>query len=311
MSMSPGISTGGAAQLPVISEGDAAVLQALACHTGDPATQDLPKVTVQLPLYNERYVVARLIEAVARLDYPADRLEIQVLDDSSDDTSDIVAQTLAALPPDLRVHHIQRGDRSGFKAGALAHGLQTATGDYVAIFDADFVPPPGFLRQIIPHLGDPDVGLVQARWGHTNRRHSALTQVQALLLDGHFRIEQPARSTNACLFNFNGTAGVFRRRCIEEAGGWHHDTLTEDMDLSYRAQLAGWKFVYLPELRCPAELPTDMNGFLTQQHRWAKGSIQTARKHLGTIFRSQLSWLAKTESVFHTLGNLAFPCCLA
>lgn len=268
---------------------------------------ELPFVTVQLPLYNERFVVARLLQAVADLDYPADRLEIQVLDDSTDDTTEIIAETLARLPTSLRIHHLRRDLRTGFKAGALAHGLTTAKGDFIAIFDADFLPPPEFLRETIPHFEDPEVGLVQARWGHTNRDHSPLTQVQALLLDGHFRIEQRARSTNGCLFNFNGTAGLIRRQCIEDAGGWHHDTLTEDMDLSYRAQLAGWRFVYLPDLRCPAELPTDMNGFLTQQHRWAKGSIQTGRKHLGTIWRSKLPRLAKVESLFHLFGNLAFP----
>ena len=205
----------------------------------DSHPQNLPRVTVQLPVYNERFVVARLIRAVAELDYPPEQLEVQVLDDSTDDTSEIIAQTLAELPPGPRFHHIQRGDRTGFKAGALATGLTSATGEFIAIFDADFLPPPGFLRAVVPHFSAPEIGLVQARWSHTNRAHSVLTQVQGLLLDGHFRIEQRARSTNDCVFNFNGTAGLFRRQCIEDAGGWQHDTLTEDLDLSYRAQLAG------------------------------------------------------------------------
>jgi cellulose synthase/poly-beta-1,6-N-acetylglucosamine synthase-like glycosyltransferase len=274
---------------------------------GDLAGRTPPKVTIQLPVYNERFVVARLIQTIAQLDYPHSELEIQILDDSTDDTTDIISQTLGELPASLAIHHIRRGDRTGFKAGALAYGLTTASGEFIAIFDADFLPPPDFLQKTVSHFDNPKVGLVQARWGHTNREHSGLTQIQALLLDGHFRIEQSARATNHCLFNFNGTAGLFRRQCIEDAGGWHHDTLTEDLDLSYRAQLAGWQFLYLPDLRCPAELPTDMNGFLTQQNRWAKGSIQTGRKHLGTVWRSELSRMAKIEASFHLLSNLAFP----
>jgi cellulose synthase/poly-beta-1,6-N-acetylglucosamine synthase-like glycosyltransferase/Tol biopolymer transport system component len=267
----------------------------------------LPRVTLQLPIYNERYVVTRLLDAVTALDYPRDRFEIQVLDDSTDDTREIIESHLRDLPADLHVHHVRRPDRSGFKAGALDHGLQSATGEFIAIFDADFVPRPDFLRGTIPQFANARVGLVQARWDHTNRDHSTLTQMQALLLDGHFAIEQRARAANNCFFNFNGTAGIFRRTCIEEAGGWQFDTLTEDMDLSYRAQLAGWEFVYLPELSCPAELPVDMNGFLTQQHRWAKGSIQTGRKLIGRIFAARVPLLTKIESVFHLFGNIAFP----
>ncbi|MCA9573479.1 MAG: glycosyltransferase, partial [Myxococcales bacterium] len=179
------------------------------------------------------------------------------------------------------------------------------------IFDADFVPPHDFLRRTVVEFADPRVGLVQARWGHTNRTQSLLTRIQALLLDGHFVVEQQARHIAGFLFNFNGTAGVFRRGCIEDAGGWQHDTLTEDLDLSYRAQLRGWRFVYLPTLCCPAELPTDMNSFLTQQHRWAKGSIQTGRKLLGAVWRAPLSGMAKLEGTFHLLGNIAFPLLLA
>ena len=274
-------------------------------------SQDLPAVTVQLPIYNERFVVADLIRATAKLDYPHDRLEIQILDDSTDDTPDVVAGTLAELPSDLRVRHIRRDDRTGYKAGALEHGLHEATGELIAVFDADFIPPTDFLRRAVPCFADERVGLVQARWDHTNSESSVLTRVQALLLDGHFAIEQRARANNGCFFNFNGTAGLFRRQCIEDAGGWQHDTLTEDMDLSYRAQLKGWRFLYRSDLVCPAELPMDMNGFLTQQHRWAKGSIQTGRKLLGRIFAARLPLRTKIESVFHLLGNLAFPMLLA
>ena len=267
----------------------------------------LPAVTVQLPLYNERYVARRLIEAVAGLDYPRDRFEIQVLDDSTDDTCDIVARTLAALPADLRVVHQRRQDRTHFKAGALSAGLDHARGELIAVFDADFVPPPDFLRAVVPLFAAADVGMVQARWDHLNPDHSILTQMQALLLNGHFAIEHVARSRSGCFFNFNGTAGVFRRQCIDEAGGWQGDTLTEDMDLSYRAQLAGWRFAYRPDIACPAELPVNMNAFLNQQHRWAMGSIQTARKLLGSIWRAPVAARVKVEAGFHLLGNLAFP----
>lgn len=267
----------------------------------------LPRVTVQLPIYNERHVATRLIEAVAALDYPHDRLEIQVLDDSTDDTTEIVEACLRGLPSSVRAVHVRRDERTQFKAGALAAGLRRAEGELLAVFDADFVPPPEFLAHSVPLFADPRVGMVQCRWDHLNADYSLLTGMQALLLDGHFAIEHVARSRSGCFFNFNGTAGVFRRECIEQAGGWQGDTLTEDMDLSYRAQLAGWRFVYRPELACPAELPVDMNAFLTQQHRWAKGSVQTARKLLGTIWRARLPRAVKVESAFHLLGNLAFP----
>ena len=266
-----------------------------------------PTVTVQLPIFNERYVAARLIETVAALDYPQDRLQIQVLDDSTDDTTEIVERSLRRLPAGLRVQHLRRAERTGFKAGALAAGLRKAEGELLAVFDADFVPPRDFLRRMVPHLRGARTGMVQARWDHLNADYSALTDVQATLLDGHFIVEHTARSRSGCLFNFNGTAGVFRRACIEDAGGWQHDTLTEDMDLSYRAQLRGWRFVYLPDVTCPAELPIDVSAFLSQQHRWAKGSLQTARKLLPRILRAPIGVAAKIEAGFHLLGNLAFP----
>ena len=272
-----------------------------------PVLENPPRVTVQLPLYNERYVVERLLGAVAELDHPRNRLQVQVLDDSTDDTSAIIRQFMGTLPPDLDVEHIRRRDRTGFKAGALAHGLQTATGEFIAVFDADFKPDPDFLRKTLPQFSDPKIGMVQTRWEHLNPEFSLLTRMQATLLDGHFIVEHVARSQSGCFFNFNGTAGIFRRECIEDAGGWQHDTLTEDMDLSYRAQLRGWKFAYLPEVTCPAELPVQMPAFLNQQHRWAKGSIQTARKLLGQIWRAPASALTKVEAGFHLLGNLAFP----
>lgn len=275
-------------------------------HHPEPAGE-LPRVTVQLPIYNERYVASRLIEAVAALDYPRDRLELQVLDDSTDDTREIVEESLRHLPPDLCAVHVRRAERTSYKAGALAHGLEQSDAELVAVFDADFIPPPDFLKASVPLFAEPKVGMVQCRWDHVNPNYSLLTRMQALLLDGHFAIEHLARSRTNCFFNFNGTAGIFRRSCIDDAGGWQGDTLTEDLDLSYRAQLRGWRFVYLPEVTCPAELPVRMNAFLNQQHRWAKGSIQTARKLLGQIWRAPVAWRVRIESTFHLLGNLAFP----
>ncbi len=271
----------------------------------------LPKVTVQLPVFNERYVVERLLRATAEMDYPRHLLEIQVLDDSTDDTTEVISRCVASLPPDLRVRCLRRADRQGYKAGALEAGLRQAEGELLAVFDADFLPPREFLLRTVPLFEDPAVGMVQSRWDHINPSYSFLTGMQALLLDGHFVIEHVARSRNGCFFNFNGTAGVFRRECIVDAGGWQHDTLTEDMDLSYRAQLKGWQFAYLPELACPAELPVDMNAFLTQQHRWAKGSVQTGRKLMGRIWRSSMRLHAKIEAMFHLFGNVAFPLLLA
>ena len=268
-----------------------------------------PVVTVQLPLYNEMYVAERLIDAVCRLDYPQGRLEIQVLDDSTDETTGIVARAVAAHRAlGMDVHHIRRSGRAGFKAGALAAGLAQARGELLAVFDADFAPAPDFLRQTVPYfLADSRLGMVQGSWAHINRGYSLLTRVQAILLDGHFRIEHTARNRSGCFFNFNGTAGIWRRQAIESSGGWAHDTLTEDLDLSYRAQLAGWQFLYLPELAVPSELPVDVNGFKSQQFRWAKGAVQTGRKLLGTVLRSRLPWRVKLEATVHLTNNLSYP----
>lgn len=277
---------------------------------------EIPVVTVQLPIYNERYVATRLVLAAARLDYPREKLEIQVLDDSNDLTRD----RIAALVRRLRrlgydVHHLTRSDRTGFKAGALEEGMKVARGEVLVLFDADFIPPVDFLHNVVPAFADPQVGMVQARWGHLNRESSLLTRLQAIFLDGHFHIEHVARHRTGRFFNFNGTAGAWRRQAIADAGGWQHDTLTEDLDLSYRAQLAGWRFVYLPQVESGAELPVDMNAFKAQQHRWAKGSIQTARKLLPRILRSRLSFPVKLEALFHLSNNftyllMAIPCLL-
>jgi cellulose synthase/poly-beta-1,6-N-acetylglucosamine synthase-like glycosyltransferase len=267
----------------------------------------LPRVTVQLPVFNEMYVVERLIGAVCRLDYPRDLLEIQVLDDSTDETQAIArgcVERWRALGID--VQHVHRKHRQGFKAGALENGLALAKGELVAVFDADFVPGPDFLARTVHFFTDPGIGMVQTRWGHLNRGLSPLTQAQSIFLDGHFVIEHTARNRSGRFFNFNGTAGVWRRETIASAGGWQHDTLTEDLDLSYRAQLAGWKFVYLPEVVAPAEIPVEMSAFKSQQHRWAKGSIQTALKLLPRIWRSDLPFAVKQESFFHLTANFGY-----
>jgi len=267
-----------------------------------------PIVTVQLPLYNERTVASRLLRAVGELDWPADRLEIQVLDDSTDETSAIVDEEVAALVRrGLDAKVVQRERRIGFKAGALAHGQTLARGELFAIFDADFVPRPDFLRTLVPDFADPRVGLVQARWDHLNRDESLLTRAQSVLLDGHFVIEHTVRHDNGLFFNFNGTAGIWRRAAIEAAGGWEHDTLTEDLDLSYRAQLAGWRFIYRPLVTAPAEVPADLSAFQSQQHRWAKGSVQVARKLFGRIARAELPLRVKLEAFSHLSGNTGYP----
>ena len=269
--------------------------------------EHLPVVTVQLPIFNEIYVVERLLSSVSELDYPRDRLQIQVLDDSTDDTREITADCAAELRErGFDVELIHRTDRTGFKAGALERGLATARGEFVCILDADFVPPPHLLRKTVDFFTDPKVGMIQTRWGHLNRGYSLLTRVQAMFLDGHLVLEQTARSRSGRFFNFNGTAGLWRKSCIEEAGGWQHDTLTEDLDLSYRAQLAGWKFVFLPDVVTPAELPVDMNGFKSQQHRWTKGSIQTCKKLLPAIWRSKLPLPIKVEATGHLVSNFAY-----
>jgi len=267
----------------------------------------LPRVTVQLPLFNEVYVAERLIEAVARMDYPRELLEIQVLDDSTDDTRQVARAAVErhrAMGYDIVYLH--REDRQGFKAGALQAGMKQARGEYLLIFDADFVPVPDVLRKSLPYFADPRVGMVQARWEHLNREFSLLTRIQSIFLDGHFVIEHTARHRSGRFFNFNGTAGIWRRRCLEEVGGWQADTLTEDLDASYRAQLAGWKFVYLKDLAVPAELPVDMNGFKSQQHRWTKGSIQTGKKLLPAVFRSDFPWKVKIEAFFHLTNNFSY-----
>jgi len=270
-----------------------------------------PSVTVQLPIYNERYVARRLLEAMGALDYPADRLEIQILDDSTDDTTAIIAETASRLREcGLHVVHLRRCERTGFKAGALAAGLGETRGAFVAIFDADSVPAPDFLRETIPHFADGQVAVVQARWGHLNREFSLLTIAQSLGIDGHFAVEQSARSWGNLFLNFNGTAGVWRKAAVEDAGGWTHDTLTEDLDLSYRAQLRGWRIVYRPDLVCPAELPVVITGFKSQQRRWAKGSIQTALKLVPAILRARLSPWTKYQAIVHLTYYMIHPAML-
>lgn len=267
----------------------------------------LPRVTIQLPVYNEMYVVERLIDSVCRIEYPADKYEVQVLDDSTDETCGLARACVERWKQKgVDICYIHRDDRSGFKAGALENGLHLAKGEFVAVFDADFVPAPDFLKRTVPFFADKEVGMVQVRWGHLNREYSILTQAQSIFLDGHFIIEHTARNRSGCFFNFNGTAGIWRRNTIEDAGGWQHDTLTEDLDLSYRAQLKGWQFIFLPEVVSPAEVPVDMNAFKSQQHRWAKGSIQTARKLLPTILRSNLPFKVKREAFFHLTNNMAY-----
>jgi cellulose synthase/poly-beta-1,6-N-acetylglucosamine synthase-like glycosyltransferase len=268
---------------------------------------DLPMVTIQLPMFNEIFVAERLIEAAARIDYPHHRLEIQVLDDSTDATSTIARSKCRELRDEgLDIAYLHRDDRVGYKAGALEAGMMRAKGDFLLVFDADFVPSPSILRDLIDFFRDASVGMVQARWAHLNGERSLLTRCQAMLLDGHFVIEHAARNRSGRFFNFNGTAGMWRKAAITAAGGWQHDTITEDMDLSYRAQLAGWKFVYAPHVSAPAELPGDMSSFKGQQYRWAKGSVQTARKLLGSILRAPVDRKVKTEAFFHLTNNLAY-----
>jgi cellulose synthase/poly-beta-1,6-N-acetylglucosamine synthase-like glycosyltransferase len=275
----------------------------------EPASRfkELPRITIQLPIFNELYVVRRLIGAVSRIDYPRELLQIQILDDSTDETTEICREEEAKLLDDgFDVEYIHRVDRIGFKAGALEHGMESATGEYIYILDADFVPEPNVLHEMIHFFTDIKVGMIQTRWGHINKKYSILTRIQALFLDGHLAVEQTARSRSGRFFNFNGTAGIWRKDCIIDAGGWEHDTLTEDLDLSYRAQMKGWKFVYLKDVVTPAELPPDMNGFKSQQHRWAKGSIQTCLKILGPVWRSKLPRIIKLEATAHLTSNFAY-----
>jgi cellulose synthase/poly-beta-1,6-N-acetylglucosamine synthase-like glycosyltransferase len=281
---------------------------ALASGTVEGRT-DLPHVTIQLPLYNEATVAGRLLDHVAAIEWPRSSLEIQVLDDSTDETRALVRQRVELLREGgLDVVYIHRVDRTGYKAGALDHGLKVAKGELVAIFDADFLPQPDFLRAVVPHfMADPRVGMVQARWGHLNRAHSMLTRVQALMLDGHHLVENRARMAAGWLFNFSGTGGMWRKAAIAGAGGWQHDTLTEDLDLSYRAQLAGWRFVYRENIVTPAELPEDISAFRAQQFRWAKGTVQTARKLLPRILRAPLTPMQRAEALFHMTPHFAYP----
>jgi cellulose synthase/poly-beta-1,6-N-acetylglucosamine synthase-like glycosyltransferase len=268
----------------------------------------LPAVTVQVPIYNERYVATRAIEAAAALDYPRSLLEIQVLDDSTDETSTLVAAVARDLRADgVRVEHIRRGRRTGYKAGALAHGLGLARGELLAVFDADFVPRADFLRRVVGEFADPTVGMVQARWGHLNARTSLLTRVQALQLDAHFTVEHGVRQAAGCFFNFNGTAGIWRKRAIVGSGGWCPETLTEDLDLSYRAQLAGWRFIYRDDVEVSAELPVEIAGYRLQQQRWAQGGSQTAIKLLPSILDAPLSWRVKLEALWHLTGHFSYP----
>ena len=273
-----------------------------------PEVTQWPKVTIQLPIFNERYVVDRLVEAVIRLDYPREKLEIQVLDDSTDETIAVARACVDRYQAlGFNIHYLHRDNREGFKAGALAEGLKTAAGDLIAIFDADFQPQADFLRRTIPYFQNARIGMVQARWTYMNRHYSPLSEVEAILLDGHFVMEHGGRYREGSFFNFNGTAGVWRRAAIEDAGGWEHDTLTEDTDLSYRAQLRGWKFLYLMNLECPSELPVDMNSFKSQQARWAKGLTQVARKSLTRILRAPIPLHIKAEAFFHLTANISYP----
>ena len=267
-----------------------------------------PRVTVQLPIYNEKYVIERLVEAIAAFDYPRELLDIQVLDDSTDETQEVAANCVERYRQlGVPISHIHRDNREGFKAGALQEGLKSARGEFVAIFDADFIPPADFLRRTVPYFIDQKLAMVQTRWSYVNRHYSALTEVEAILLDGHFVIEHSSRFRTGLFFNFNGTAGIWRRIAIEDAGGWQHDTLTEDTDLSYRAQLCGWHFTYLPEIDCPSELPVEMSAFKSQQARWAKGLMQTAKKILPRVLRSEMPTAVKAEAVFHLTANISYP----
>jgi len=265
-------------------------------------------VTIQLPVFNEMYVVERLINAVCKLNYPKEKLEIQLLDDSTDETSNIIAKLCKQKKQEgFLISHIQRKNRTGFKAGALKNGLAETKGEFIAIFDADFIPHVDFLINTLPHFYSKKIGMVQTRWAHLNEKQSLLTRVQAFALDGHFAIEQKVRNDAGFFINFNGTGGVWRKECIEDAGNWENDTLTEDLDLSYRAQLKGWQFVYLKDITTPAELPAEISALKSQQFRWTKGAIETAKKLLPAIWLSKLSLRIKLQSTFHLTNNFVFP----
>ncbi|MGI8897879.1 MAG: glycosyltransferase family 2 protein, partial [Pyrinomonadaceae bacterium] len=275
---------------------------------GQFAEEDLPHITLQLPLFNEMYVVERLVKAVTEIDYPRERLEIQVLDDSTDETVKLAADTVANYAKQgFDIHYVHRSDRTGFKAGALEQGLKIAKGELLAIFDADFVPKPDCLRKLVDFFTDPLVGCAQMRWSHINGDYNLLTRLQTIMLDGHFVVEQTTRNRTGGFFNFNGTAGIWRRRAIELSGGWQHDTLTEDTDLSFRAQLMGWKFVYLLDEEAPAEIPVEINAFKAQQRRWAKGVMQVAIKLYPRIWLAPLPLRVKLEMFFRLTGNISYP----
>lgn len=273
-----------------------------------PQIDENATVTIQLPLYNELYVAERLIKATCEIEYPKDKLEIQVLDDSTDETTEIVANIVKQKQAEgFDIKHIRRGTREGFKAGALKYGLERAKGEFVAIFDADFIPHKDFLKKTLSFFTDEKVGLVQTRWEHLNGDYSILTKAQALALDGHFVIEQTVRNKAGFFINFNGTGGIWRKTCIEDAGNWHADTLTEDLDLSYRAQLKGWRFVFLKDFTSPAELPSEINALKSQQFRWTKGAVETAKKILPLVWKSDIPLRVKLQSTFHLTNNLVFP----
>jgi len=273
-----------------------------------PATfKELPKVTVQIPLYNERLVAKRIVDTIVLLEYPKDRLQIQIVDDSNDDTSALIAERVSHYQQQgFNIEHVQRTNRRGFKAGALKDAMATADGEFIAIFDADFIPSANTLLKSIHYFTQTDIAMVQLRWEHLNRRNSLLTKTQAIMLDAHFALEQQVRCASNMLFNFNGTAGIWRTAAIIDAGHWSADTLTEDLDLSYRAQLAGWKMQYLNNVTCPGELPADMNAFKTQQYRWAKGGVQVMLKMLKTVWQAKIPFIKKVESTFHLSNNLAY-----
>jgi len=277
-----------------------------------PPPSEWPRVTIQLPIFNEKYTVERLLQSVTHLDYPADRLQIQVLDDSTDDTVDLVGKLVEDYESQgINIELIHRVDRKGYKAGALENGLRTATGELIAIFDADFVPKPDWLKRTVPAFQNPELGCLQTRWGHTNQQYNSLTRAEAMGIDGHFIIEQTVRSKNGFFLNFNGTAGLWRRACIEDAGGWQWDTLTEDLDLSYRAQMRGWKFDYLPDVVVPAELPPQVEAYKKQQFRWAKGSFQVVRKLLPTVLQAKLPLKVRFMALLHLTGYFVHPLMLS
>lgn len=273
----------------------------------EPSLEVTPHVTVQIPLYNEKFVAARIIDCVAGFEYPIDKIQIQILDDSTDESVDIVAERVRHYKKmGYDISHIRRGNRIGFKAGALAAGMEDVKGDFIAIFDADFIPKDDFLSKTVPFFKDKNIGLVQARWSYLNTKTNMLTRLQSIMLDAHFGVEQVTRYGKGLFFNFNGTAGIWRKAAILDAGGWKADTLTEDTDLSYRAQMRGWKFVYRPEIYCPSEIPESMRAFKVQQHRWAKGTIEVMKKLLPTIWSSKILLRQKVEASLHLTANITY-----